>query len=842
MTNFWMIPLLSFYLLSSPASAEEGGDFASAVKSAAKNPFAVPKNKNHFSDTLSLDFTVIKSQYLKPNVPITGSPCQPNFKKVSGLEAVYNVAGAVNGPVSVMTCPQKEASMSEIFTPMFCRQREACANNILLGTTLPHGVQGLINETIVEDFITNEIERNIHGTEKFELLSRYMKKKHPQLGVFSCTDKFKDNSKDGKCNSRINNIFKKIQGRCSFHENFCFSTVREKENSFDTFLEESDYSPTTNFFTDFFQRRTNEKLRKIEGVADTSLKDLARILETPGTAEYAKKRFLEKVIKLQAEGNLDPIFSFYGDIGLSTSDQTKKIKERFEPFLEKYFKDKSKNALDELTKFQGVLGDGLVDSNCDAYSSYNKMCLESEKILMGKKVETSLKQTQKRRDEDYKSKIDSLAEFLPEKEGDKLDAKKKAQILLDSARCLSFDMFLENKSIVRMSEKFSAKMENLYTVGLNELKKPAKFVDPEEDVQTTLASIRSSGVSYGNSWRSTNIERPTKSESSSLDEKRSFVAELPKSRVFEAKSDFTDIPRSSGSAIIPKQDFIQTPTVPPVAPAQSFNQASFIDPRPAIETPEKSTDIPVVAPDVKKVEKLVVKDTENVKKESAVLKEDNSQLTDLRTEISQLREQIAKAPKTKSAARESTKIDRAPAVSDLAENDFVDVSSISTIESKSSSISSVSSPSNAQNTTASSSSSTSVNNSSSSESSVSSLSPGASKFTLVLTSSDQRSIEQNEASIVEQIFANEGKSFEIMEDGVAFEIIPVLDKGKVVIERNGKPKFIKVAKNKSTSRNIASPGELKRDQEKEVKIRLERAQYMQLKKISSEIVKPKAKD
>ena len=172
----------------------------------------------------------------------------------------------------------------------------------------------------------------------------------------------------------------------------------------------------------------------------------------------------------------------------------------------------------------------------------------------------------------------------------------------------------------------------------------------------------------------------------------------------------------------------------------------------------------------------------------------------------------------------------------------MDVSSISTIESKSSSSSSVSSPSNAQNTTASSSSSTSVNNSSSSESSVSSLSPGASKFTLVLTSSDQRSIEQNEASIVEQIFANEGKSFEIMEDGVAFEIIPVLDKGKVVIERNGKPKFIKVAKNKSTSRNIASPGELKRDQEKEVKIRLERAQYMQLKKISSEIVKPKAKD
>ena len=356
MNKVWILPFMSFLLVTASLKADEGGiDFASTVKASVKYPFGRPAKPNPLADTLSLDFTVTDGHYLRPNVPASGSPCGINLKKVTGLEAVYVIAGDVNSPVSVMTCPQKEPNMNEIFTPLFCRQREACADNILLGTTLPFGVQSFINETIVEDYVTNEIERYIHGTEKFELLSQYMKKKHPQRGVFSCSDKFKDNSKDGKCNSRINNIFKKIQSKCSFHENFCYSTVREKENSFETFLQESDFSLTTNYFTDYFQKRTNDKMKSIEGVAENSFKELARILETPGTAEHVRKRFLEKVTKLQAEGKLDPIFSFYGDIGFNTNTQNDKIKERFTPFLDQFLKDRSKNALEELTKFQGLL-------------------------------------------------------------------------------------------------------------------------------------------------------------------------------------------------------------------------------------------------------------------------------------------------------------------------------------------------------------------------------------------------------------------------------------------------------------------------------------------------------
>ena len=848
MNKVWILPFMSFVFVLSPLvlADEDGIDFASTVKASAKYPFGRPAKPNPLTDTLSLDFTVTDGHYLRPKVPASGSPCGINLKKVTGMEAVYVVVGAVNSPVSVMTCPQKEPNMTEIFTPLFCRQREACADNILLGTTLPHGVQSFINETIVEDFVTNEIERNIHGTEKFELLSQYMKKKHPQRGVFSCSDKFKDNSKDGKCNSRINNVFKKIQSKCSFHENFCFSSVREKENSFETFLQESDFSLTANYFTDYFQKRTKDKMKSIEGAAESSFKELARILETPGTAEHVRKRFLEKVTQLQSEGKLDPIFSFYGDIGINTNTQNDKIKERFAPFLDQFLKDRSKNALEELTKFQGLLGDNLVDANCDAYMSYNKMCLETEKILMGKRVETSLKQTQKRRDEDLKSKIDTLAQFLPEKEGDRFDSKKKAQILLDSARCLSFEMFLENKSIVRMSEKFAAKFDNMYNGRLSDIKKPVSFIDPEEDVKTTLASIRSSVVSYGDSWRSTNIERPSKNDiTPSSDEKRNFVAELPKP-FQELKADPADLPRANGSAYTPRQEFVQTPVTPPVAPTQPFNQAQFVEPRPTVETPEKKVEQPVVSTVSKKTEKDISPAMEKAKKETTVAKEDNSHLTDLQAEIAQLREQIAKAPKTRTVAAETAKVERAPAseVQDFRESqnqgDSGDAPTISSGESKSSSNNSSSSSSMAQ-ISPNSQSSNSSNSSDQPNSSSSAKSFGAAQFALVLTSSDQKSIEQNEASIVEQIFANQGKSFEIMEDGVEFEIIPVLEKGKVVIERNGKPKFIKVAKNKSASRVIASPGDLKREQEKEVKVRLERAQYMQLKKISSELVKPQSK-
>lgn len=846
MNKVWILPFIHLFL-SAPLQAQEGGiDFAATVKAATKNPFGSPTKPNPLAHTFSMDFTVTDGHYLRPNVPTSGSPCGINLKKVTGLEAVYVVAGAVNAPVSVMTCPEKEPHMNEVFTPLFCRQREACADNILLGTTLPHGVQGLINETIVEDFVTNEIERNIHGTEKFELLSRYMKKKHPQLGVFSCSDKFKDNVKDGKCNSRINSIFKKIQDKCSFHENFCYSTVREKENSFETFLQESDYSPTTNLFADFFQRRASVKLKQVDGYADSSLKDLARILETPGTAEHIRSRFIDKVTKLQAEGKLDPIFSFYGDIGFSVKDQNNKIKDRFEPFLNSFLKDRSKNALEELTKFQGLLGDNLVDTNCDAYLSYNKLCLESEKILKGKKVETSLKQTQKRREEDLKSKIETLAQFLPEKDGEKLDAKKKAQILLDSARCLSFEMFLENKPIVRMSEKFAVKLDGMFSGKLADIKKPLNLVDPEDDAQTTLASIRSSNVSYGTSWRATNIERPAKNElSTSSEEKRNYVAELPKP-FHETKVDSVDLSRANGSTYTPKQDYVQVPAVPTTSPAQPFNQASFIEPRPVIETPEKKVEETAVTTVPKKTEKVSSQIIEKSKKDSAaVFKEDNSHLTDLQTEIAQLREQIAKSPKSKNVASELNRIERTPSsnLADTQENlkestrdnsREAEVPSISSGESRSNNSTSTASQVSSQ----SSQSLSSANSSDLQSGSVASKVGGSNQFALVLTSSDQKSLEQNEASIVEQIFANEGKSFQIMEDGIEFEIIPVLEKGKVVIERNGKPKFMKVAKNKSASRVIASPGDLKREQEKEVKVRLERAQYMQLKKISSELVKP----
>lgn len=113
----------------------------------------------------------------------------------------------------------------------------------------------------------------------------------------------------------------------------------------------------------------------------------------------------------------------------------------------------------------------------------------------------------------------------------------------------------------------------------------------------------------------------------------------------------------------------------------------------------------------------------------------------------------------------------------------------------------------------------------------------AENYALVLNT-QENTAEQNESAIVDNIVSNNGKSFEVMMDGVPVKIVPLVEKGKLVYEK-GKPKYQIFVKDEKGAKEPKSVADLKIIQEKEIKQTSDRALYQKLREISGKALQVK---
>lgn len=130
---------------------------------------------------------------------------------------------------------------------------------------------------------------------------------------------------------------------------------------------------------------------------------------------------------------------------------------------------------------------------------------------------------------------------------------------------------------------------------------------------------------------------------------------------------------------------------------------------------------------------------------------------------------------------------------------------------------------------------------------------------LVLTRVDGMTSEKAIETIANKIIELNGVPFLIEEDGVTKKVIPLIRNGKIELDENGQPKFVKIKVNRKectdeektngkcrvpasvAAKTNDSVADEKRDQEQRIRREIERAQYLKLKALTNKaITKPAA--
>lgn len=130
---------------------------------------------------------------------------------------------------------------------------------------------------------------------------------------------------------------------------------------------------------------------------------------------------------------------------------------------------------------------------------------------------------------------------------------------------------------------------------------------------------------------------------------------------------------------------------------------------------------------------------------------------------------------------------------------------------------------------------------------------------LVLTRVDGMTSEKAIETIANKIIELNGVPFLIEEDGVTKKVIPLIRNGKIELDENGQPKFVKIKVNRKecteeekTNGKCRAPASVaaktndsvadeKRDQEQRIRREIERAQYLKLKALTNKaMTKPAA--
>jgi hypothetical protein len=123
-------------------------------------------------------------------------------------------------------------------------------------------------------------------------------------------------------------------------------------------------------------------------------------------------------------------------------------------------------------------------------------------------------------------------------------------------------------------------------------------------------------------------------------------------------------------------------------------------------------------------------------------------------------------------------------------------------------------------------------------SALSSAAQAAGKPLLVLSKTDGLSAEKMNERIGDKVLELDGQSFEIEENGVKVEIIPVMKDGKLFLDEKGKPLFKKVKKEKGGKERVPASVTNRADLmiREEADLRIDRAKYQNLKNMTNQAV------
>jgi hypothetical protein len=824
------------------------------------------------------------------------NPCKPTEPNLdSPAFEMYNFSNNISYKVSAMYCFEIMTSDKKPYSEAYCNGVTNCARAKLSEFPTGAKVGLLVQEILADDYIQQELKSHIQDMEKFENLMKFLDKKYPGQVPLKCDSRFAEPAVEQSCISSIRKNFMAVQKGCHLPYSNCYLYSSSSGEGYEEF-EAKNQGTYNNAFNKFFNQRTDIQVENKLKNDDEGINELLTILAGKGSDKEKEEKFFQLIKDPVFNKKLDPVVTFY-NTNSPMEYKNEAIKSRFGKFVEEALKEKK--SLSELKNdfhgFRQALGFQLINENCKDIPSYDNICVNSEIINGGtseSKVTVNKMLALTNRDADLyninsprlKTIMDQIPDTGDEIIPDKMPKLTKARILLESARCNSFTFenygvakktlitellrptkdytksgIINGESLLKLGQSEDKNLSSKERIALaRERKKEFKEKlqreaedkgrnpetgERESNIKLKSRSGESSKESLATSSRKMDFVEP--SELNKAESKVNTSHSIAESRM---QSDFSKVSIPS----IPQPLAIPIPqpiTAQPVQPVDVNTNANIVN--------AKAESLKI-APKKVEIEKEK-KNTEKIQTDYSSIDE----LKALRNELSSLKETMQKNSKDSSKEKDKTASQAASnvnVVSNIRNQDSRNLSNSEESEtgySFSSPKSETANKNSAGSSSSSSSSSSTYHTSdngpdSSTErsnspihsksealrlTSNSSNPRGNDNFALVLNT-QETTVEQNEQAIVDNILVNNGKIFEIMMDGVAVKVVPFVEKGKLVFEK-GKPKYKIFVRDEKTTKNTSTVGDLKIQQEAEVKKAADRAQYIKLKELTKSALKEK---
>lgn len=802
------------------------------------------ESKRAVAKVPNLELTLLAQENDLLFVSPSSTPCSPPPFIPSAITAFVTQSSEA---VENMLCHKNVEDIVDPYSPQYCEQVGLCASTKQVKFFSEKTINSSLRQIIADDYALSELKKNINGMERVESLNKYMLSKFNGKLKLSCPDKFQDDLGDHQCNGRINRIFKDLQSKCSLGRTECYRSDVKGLVGFDNF--EKNHQ-SENAFSAFFTLRTDANVREALKSEEKVTGQILTILNS-NISKDEKKIQLKKMLQTsQADLELDPVLNYFVKSIIHNDTVREK---RFDEFFTSVLDGPKEKMAERIEKLKLKIGEELVDESCNHFPSYESLCLDTENLIAGTKVDIDRKDLLERREVEFRQpdpKINQIMSHLKETDNNQMTAAQSARYMLEHARCQSFNLVDSSFYIrkPRISEKITAQLRG-QTDKLLKLGSHMKVDKKEKTAREKLDSIRAtqrligieqtqedpkyknktghdiSNKDFKSAQSNTNKEEQKFREPSEKLDIRSVDAQKNK---FESSQPdkFTENKRLNNHSIIQQNNISRQEEM-------SENQIVTSEQRPQEKADKPLMPLQEKAEPIK--EKEISHKKEEMKKDSLT---DNSELYDLKKELGEIKNQMQvenKIVKETNVQQQSSNTYEDDVVSgidiptknkyDLAGPDYVATGLKPTGDFFETGTSSTVNPAISH-----------YNGSGLKLTEKTVLGEDKSSYALILTAQQGLSKEQKENSIVEKIKAMKVVGeFEILDEGVVYKVIPLLKDGKVVYE-NGKPKF---DIEKVEPAKLRAPAELKRRQETDIKQISERAVYSKFKKASEAVLKKK---
>ncbi len=855
----FIIFALTYVVANAPASADDIN-------------FLGLKTPRTLSSPLLQKYNFDSNSYLKPislGIHYASPDCHANFEPIS-LGGFSQTAHESIDAVSILQCSGVRTTKEERFSKNYCNMYEQCASSKKANNFLgPMSIPSLISEEVA----AYKLESTISRLENIEKLRKFAEKKYGAKFSDACPSPFnfdsanKEELKKSCDMSIVEKAFSKIQENCKNNDS-CYSSSNNSSKDFKDYAKNfklDDKNPQS-LINSFFKEKTDDDITNVLANDTAMIETLANILISKDSPADKQKNLIAKLREFKRDNKLDPVFAnTIKWIDLHNHE----VSSQFLEFcnLKDLTLERAKAFLENTRK---EIAEQTLNKFCPNQKSLVAICNEATEIKNNKKL-CGLK--------DAKNIADFLKSTYPNHEGYSISYNSGYKdssdfgIVLEAQRCRAlgvtdpnynnFSFYDTNKKVDATTFMFSSESTGCEDgTKTKEIEEEAETTKEFEkgNIKISSSNVKTSIMSYDSSFGTSNItNQSSKNQSdkdiaiSSASDRNDYASTVSEDLAKTANENSASNSSSTNANNIPGIIKPSTTFITPDAVNNVIDNAAVSSPKiedkassslseKVSELTQKLSDAENNIEKMKADKKAADLDIENQKK----MDEENKTIADLKTQISNLKNEKSNASNNNASAMQN-KVEPSVPFNNWTNNNqnYDKYNNNNNPNNDSKQASNVSN--SAMTSGASIESAAGAGRVSSSASGGSNSASANSKSALVLTKVDGLTTEKVAETIYDKIKESNGAPFLIEEGGMVKEIIPLIKNGKVLVDDSGKPMYEKIIKGKvgegkyavteQKKTKVVAPIESKADllHDQEEKLKRERAEYLKLKKITTDI-------